>query len=242
MSSDKNVLASLFGAWTSVSKMILDGTRKPEDVLRFVQSIVSLPDFISILDAPRSASVSTEPVGGWAAEYTRFYHEVFSLTVDLTGVEIPAEQPGFGWVVMMVQGLTMNQIWAKCKERFPCQSFLGDDLDRAVPTHDRTTATAYAKRFRNRVEADKENANISANALARQKAQSITLPERGVQGLWYEWKTGGGQLDLLNVTLCAGSRGSVGGVPSASWGGGRFGVYYYFPGHADGSLRSRSAV
>ena len=37
--------------------------------------------------APRSASVSTEPAGGWAAEWTRFYQEVFGLTVDFASVE-----------------------------------------------------------------------------------------------------------------------------------------------------------
>lgn len=242
MSSDKNVRAGLFGAWASVCKMVLDDTRNPEQVLRYIQRIVATEHFISVLDVPPSASVSTEPVGGWAAEYTLFYQEVFSLAVDFTGVEIPVEQPGFGWVVMMAQGLTMNQIWAKCNDRFPCQSFMGDDLDKAVPTHERTTVTAYAKRFRNRVEADKENANLSANTLAQQKAQSITLPERGVQELWYDWKTGGGHLDLLNVTLCAGSRSSDGDVPYASWDDGGFKVDYCHPDGAGDGLRSRSAV
>lgn len=242
MGSDKNVLASLFGAWTSVGKLIMDGARKPEDVLRYIQRIISSPDFISVLDAPRSASISTEPVGGWVAEYTRFYSEVFGLAVDFAGVEIPAEQPGFGWVVMLAQGLTLNQAWTKCKERFPSESYLGDGLDKVVSTNDRTTAVAYAKRFRDRVEADEEYENISANGLKNRKVQSITLLERLILELWYHWKTGGGHLDLENVTLCAGSRFSDGDVPRVRWSGSRLCVDCYSPDNASASLRSRSAV
>lgn len=253
--SNDNVYESLYKVEKFIGKLILDGKRDPRQVLRLLQVVVENPDFISILDAPRNASVSTEPAGGWAAEYTRFYAEVFGLEVNFVGVEIPAEQPGFGWVVMIPQGLTLNQTWAKCQERFPAESYIGSDLDQAVLTSDRTSAKAYAKRLRNRVEADEENKSLSADDLKANghwgiallerlvlKAnghQGITLLERLVLELWYHWKTGD-HLDLVNVTLCAGSRHSAGHVPRVGWYDDQLNVYDGYPGDAEGSIRSRS--
>ena len=66
--------------------------------------------------------------------------------------------------------------------------------------------------------------------------------ERFLLELWYFWKTGGGHLDLLNITLCAGSRGADGKVPHVYWHDDRVKVYSYDPAHADGGLRARAAV
>lgn len=237
-----NVYERLFKLFVKIGMMILDKTRIGEQVADWLQRIVDKPDFVSILDQLPSASVSTEPVGGWAAEWTRFYREVFGLSVDFAGIPLPAEQPGFGWMVYVAEGLTLNQAWAKCRDRFPSSSDYGDDLDRAVPKNDRAFTTAYAKRFRNRVEADEELKNTSANTMAQREINGITLMERMLLELWYHWKTGGGHMDLTTVTLCAGSRYTGGGVPSARWHGGQFRLYCYDPDDAHGYLRARSAV
>lgn len=243
MSNGTSVLERLFRLWAKIAMMVVDGARQAEDVARFLQRIVEKPDFVSILDTPpRAASVSTEPVGGWAAEWTQFYREVFGMEVNLAGVVIPEGQPGFGWVVMIAQNLSLNQAWEVCKRLFPCNSYIGDGLDRAVPTNDRTSGAAYARRFRNRVEADKENKNMSANSLAKQAVQGITLLERIVLELWYFWKTGGGHLDLVNLTLCTGSRDSDGRVPRADWSDSRFRLRWCPPDHAHDDIRARSAV
>lgn len=125
----------------------------------------SSPGKSTVVDSTTSTSLT--PADGWAAEYQRFYREVFSLTVDFTGVEISAEQSGFGWAMYVSKGMTTNQAWAKANERFKCRSYFGDDLDKAVPKNDRTSTVAYTKRFRDCVEADEENKNLSANALAK---------------------------------------------------------------------------
>jgi hypothetical protein len=177
----------------------------------------------------------------WRVEWTRFYQEVFGLNVDLSGVAISEEKPGFGWVVIVANELTLNQVWAKCKEKFPSCSYLGDDLGEVVPVNDRTTGVAYAKRFRDRVEADAELANLSANQLKKKRIQSITLPERLLLELWYLWKTGK-HLDIKNITLCAGSRYSDGVVPCVSWGGDELRVVYCDADSWGGYLRARAAV
>lgn len=177
----------------------------------------------------------------WYREWQKFYQEVFGLAVDLSDVVIPDEKLGFGWVVMVAKGLTLNQAWAKCSEKFSSYSYLGDDLDKAVSMNDRTAGTTYSKRFRDRVESDEELKNLSANQLAKKRVQSITLLERLLLELWYFWKTVQ-HLDIQNVTLCARSRRSGGVVPGVCWSDNRLYVCSYSPGSHDGGLRARAAV
>ncbi|MSU75389.1 MAG: hypothetical protein EXS55_02660 [Candidatus Magasanikbacteria bacterium] len=243
MSNGKmNPFERLLKLLAAILKMVVDKVRDIEQVNRYLQRVVDEEKFVLVIDAPpRAASVSTEPTGGHAAEWTRFYHEVFGLKVDLSKVELSPERPGFGWAVFVAEGLTLNQVWAKCGELFPAESYIGDDFDRAVPKNDRTSKTAYAKRFRNRVEADQEHKNVSANDLTKQDVQSITLLERILLELWYFWKTGGGHLDLINVTLCAGSRCGDGDVPDVGWNDYQFQVCACGPDYSLGGLRARSA-
>ncbi len=241
MSSGDNVFERLFKLWASISKMVLDGTRKASEVAKYLTRIVDEPNFVAILDRPLSASVDTTSAD-WRQEWERFYYEVFGLKVDLSQVEIKDDPGGLGWVVMMAQGLTLNQAYAKCRDRFPCSSVYGDDLDKAVPKNERTAETAYSKRLRNRVEADEENKNLSANTLSKQNMEGNTLLERLLLELWYHWRTGGGHLDLLNWTLCSGSRNRDGSVPYVGWCECRFQVRGCHPGYAFGSIRTRSAV
>lgn len=232
-----NAIERLWKLQTAVNKMVADGVRDPEGVCNYLQKIVDNPDFASLLAESRT------PVQfDWRAEWQKFYQEVFGIAVDLSAVAIPDEKLGFGWVVMVADGLVLNQVWAKCKEKFPSYFYLGDDLDKAVPVNDRTTETAYAKRFRDRVEADEELKDFSADQLKKRHVQSITLLERLLLELWYFWKTGGQHLDIQNITLCAGSRSSSGGVPRVCWGRDRLGVGCYGPDGRHGDLRARAAV
>ncbi len=216
-----------------VGKLVMDKKRDAGKVADVLQVILDNPEFAKAL--PPSNLI---PADGWAAEWRRFYNEVFSLEVDLADVEISPEQPGFGWVVMVAQNLTLNQVWIKCKERFRTYSYVGDDLD---ATQDRTSSGAYAKRFRNRVQADEENRNFSANTLAEQEASSITLLERLLLELWYHWRTGE-HLDDENVTLCAGSRDSGGYVPAVYCYFSKLYVSYSRPDSAYDEFRNRTAV
>ena len=238
---EKSVLEKCLALLVKIGMMVVDGVRDPAQVLRWLQVIVSREDFVSVLDTPPSAQINTTPAD-WRQEWQKFYQEVFGLTTDLSDVELKDDPGGFGWAVFVAQGLTLNQAYAKCRDRFPCSSVYGDGLDKAVPQNDRTSVTSYTKRFRNRVEADEENKNLSANDLAKQKIQGNTLLERLLLGLWYHWRTGGGQLDLLNWALCCGSRYRDGGAPCVGWGEGQFQVCRCLPGGASVDVRARSAV
>lgn len=174
-------------------------------------------------------------------EWQEFYKKVFDLDVDLSAVAIPAQQPGFDRLVVVAHGVSMNQAMIACKDRFKTWQYT-NDLDASVTKNDRTAATGpYAVWVRDRVEADEETQNLSADQLAEQKLPGMTLLERIILELHYFDRTGS-HLDVQNLTLCAGSRYSDGYVPRCYWYSGGFGVYWYVVSHRDPSLRSRVVV
>ena len=115
------------------------------------------------------------------------------------------------------------------------------ELDRVVS--DREPVKDYAIWLRDRVEADEELANKSADDLKKKRINCITLPERLLLGLFLYWKDKQ-HLDHNNRTLCAGSRGSGGYVPNVFWLAldGRVFVDWLCAGYRFSILRSRQAV
>lgn len=156
---------------------------------------------------------------------------------------LPPQSPDIWWVPM-VQGVTSNKIVAGHKKLGVKFYLYADDLDAAVPTHDRDpNRGSYVVGFRRTVEADEENKNLSANQLKKQNHKGITLPERLLLGVGFYVATSQ-HLDVENITLCAGSRSQAGGVPFVDCSPGHRSVYVsrYFPFYSCAYLRSRSAV
>lgn len=92
------------------------------------------------------------------------------------------------------------------------------------------------------MEADEEWKNHSANDLVAKNVNGETLTERFAHELVYFEETGGKHLDIVNWTLCAGSRDPGGCVPDVGWCNGKLHVNWCYPTHADGYLRVREAV
>lgn len=157
-------------------------------------------------------------VAAFLADWTKFYQEVWNVDFDFSSVLLPPVTPGFGWGVAVTQGMTVQKAYEKCIERFGAYKYDDRSLDVAVPTNVRDAINgSYIIWLRDRVEADEELKNKSAKQLEDNGIDSNTLTERLLLELWYHWKTGG-HLDIKNVTLCAGSRYSVGYVPYVYWG------------------------
>lgn len=175
-------------------------------------------------------------------EWQEFYQDVFGWTKDFSNLQIPPERNGFGWLIIVAEGLTLNQVFNKCVKRMKTWKCVSD-LDETVPKNDREAKTDYAVWVRDRVEADEELKNLSANQLAEKGILGITLLERLVLELFYFWKSRGKHLDLKNVTLCNGSRCSGGDVPGVYWySGDELGVHWYNPDVRSGFLRTRAVV
>jgi len=172
------------------------------------------------------------------AEWVRFYKEVFGIEADFTDLQIPEKREGFNWMLVMLKGLTSNKLFDKCKERFGAWRYT-EDLDTVQSV--RKTDHNYAIWLRDRVEADEENKNKSANVCNKEGINGITLEERLLLELWYHWKFNK-HLDISNWTLCSGSRDPSGFVPSVSWHDDRLSVSDCAPGYSLGYLRARAAV
>ncbi|HXF44163.1 MAG TPA: hypothetical protein VNK70_01730 [Candidatus Paceibacterota bacterium] len=175
------------------------------------------------------------------AEWERFYQKYFGMEVDLSVVRIPDDPGGFERVLLIAADLTPNMVFEVCKSKFPSRKYV-EDLDRDVPQNERDPKDgAYAIRVRDRVKADEEFANRSAESIAQEGLKTETLLERMIHELKFFDETGR-HLDIRNWTLCSGSRCSDGRVPLVSWAGGGFGVYWYSPRVAGGGWRPHLVV
>ncbi len=181
-------------------------------------------------------AILADPVKAWE----KFYLDVFGMVVDFSQVKIPAQKEGFTRLIFIAKGLTLNGTYDACEKRFKCSRYRSD-LDAMVTENDRKPTEHYAIRVRETVEADEGLQNLSANDLKTQKKVTMTLLERMLYELKYFLETGK-HLDVKNVTLCAGSRNSDGGVPVAIWNDGRFSLGWFRADHCDPSLRAREAV
>lgn len=176
----------------------------------------------------------TDPLKQWEA----LYQEEFGETHDFSGVKIPEKKEGFNRLIVIAKGMTLNRVYDACAKKFPCWRYT-DNLDKAVPTNDRTPTEHYAIWVRDQQEADEELKNLSADDLAEQKITGVTLLERMLLELKYFRETGK-HLDIKNVTLCSGSRDADGDVPYANWHGGWFKVRWDCRGCRSPRLRSRA--
>ena len=174
------------------------------------------------------------------ADWEAFYRNL-GIDCGLSDVIIPDDPGGFNQVIVMAKGITPQSAYDLCAKNFPCWKCTDDDLDKIV-TSDRTAKDgSYAIRVRNRVEADEELKNLSANHLKQQNIPGITLEEREIFELKF-FKETNRHLDIKNWTLCAGSRCSFGPVPGVNWFSAQFMVHWRPPGFARAGLRSRYAV
>lgn len=175
-------------------------------------------------------------------DWQNFYYGL-SIGCDLSEVKIPDDPGGFERVIIMAPGITPQTAFDVCSKNFNCWKWTDKNLDEIV-TSDRTTKNGpYAIRIRNRVEADKELKNLSADQLKEQKISGVTLEERLIYELKH-FKETGEHLDIQNWTLCSGSRYSDGSVPSVRWSPfyGKMFVPWDSAGHARGALRTRQVV
>jgi len=175
------------------------------------------------------------------AEWQDFYLEIFGFETDFSGLVVPTKRKGFDRLVVVAQGMSPQRIYDKCVELFPCYKWTEDNLDEIVQSDRTAKDGAYAVWFRDRVEADKELRNRSADDLKRKGIPGITLEERLLMELKY-FKETGNHLEIKNITLCSGSHFRDGDVPRVEWIVGELRVHWDSSTYAHGRLRSRQAV
>src|SRR3989344_1015537 len=172
------------------------------------------------------------------ADWSMFYLDTFGITKDFSGLIIPKKKKGFDRLIIVAEGMTPNVLFDKTKE-FTTAWKYRDNLDEIVSG--RKADHDYAVWVRERVEADEELKNLSANDLKEKNILGITLEERLLYGLKF-FKETRGHLDIKNWTLCSGSRNPGGGVPFVDLFSDEVYVYWYGSDDADDRLRSRAVV
>ena len=195
----------------------------------------------------RAKDISLENIGE-LGRWAKVYEKLFGKVPNFSGLAIPAKPENLGPMRLIVvakeivdwtgnrplQG-TQNAL----KKHFKCYQYT-DDLDESVLVNARDPRKGtYALWVKDIREADEENANKSANDLARDNHLGITILERQLLEMDY-FEEHGEHMDLNNVTLCSGSRFRDGRVVGADWGDVGFSVRWYYPSDRDSYLRSRS--
>jgi hypothetical protein len=174
-------------------------------------------------------------------EWRTLYREL--LNIELGEVIVPARRPGFDRLIVVAKGVKMQQVYDACAKLFKCWKYTDKNLDEVITVNDRTSEQSYAIWVRNEVEADKQFKNNSGNDLKATNHIGMTFLERLLFELKFFRETGK-HLDIQNITLCSGSRGSGGGVPGVYWRSfdSTMRVDWYNPDDRYDNLRSREVV
>ena len=225
-----NFFERLFKLWAMVCELVMDDKRNAEELCLLLQAFMEGKRLVE-------AKPTEELLAGW----TKFYRDVFGLELDFSGVKIPERKPGFDHLIVVAQGMTPQRLFDKCVELFPSLKYPDKNLDEIIISDRTAKDGAYAIWVRDRVEADDENKNLSADQLKERGGCEETLEERLLHELKFFNETGQ-HLDIVNWTLCAGSRYSDGSVPYVNWYDDGLGVSWYDSSGRHGDLRSRSVV
>lgn len=180
--------------------------------------------------------------------FTSFYQEYFSWTVDFSTVLVPPKPEGNFRLLFVAKGLKMNQIAGVYAETIKKHNQKWgfwkwkDDLDSNVSKNIRTAEECYAVWVFDGEEAS-EFAGKSTNQTDPDfsLAKGCTLLERLLHGLVF-FVQNKKHLDVKGVTICSGSRDSVGRVPIVHWdpGNQKVLVFWFNLGHSNdhGGFRS----
>lgn len=232
----------------SIWPMMRSGTRDPNTVAEVLQHIKDpnhpLPQEFVPKPQPASQKMGDIVPIFTLEDLARYYRDFYGRTdieAEFAKMRWPQERLGFGWLVPVPKGIIASTVLGvlKSKQHMKIYNNYGDvDAGR----HDRSSAKrGYAVRFRNRVEADEEWKGKSANDLKQLKVVGTVLTERLLLGSIFVAMTGN-HLDIVNWTLCAGSRNPDGSVPIVTWFPGKLLVGWCHPASAYGNLRVREAV
>lgn len=142
------------------------------------------------------------------------------------------------WKITDDGKLKTSEIITKLRKRLDVYVY-DEEIDKEFPPPKKPT-TRY---FKPNIEADPELANLSANDLEEKGIEGITLREYLLLELDYFNRTGK-HLDKQVITLCSGSRYSVGLVPGVGWNvvSRRLYIGWYGADYRSGALRARAVV
>lgn len=178
----------------------------------------------------------------WHSAWPRFWR-AFGFNYDHEALVLPDYRPGFGWSIVTPDlanwptGKLLHEVGGRMFKTW--QYYDDEKLDKVVSPQEPTTT--HVVLVRDQVEADEGHKNKSANDIKQTNIPVITLRQRIVLEARYFFETNQ-HLDLVNLTLCAGSLYADGFVPGAYRLGGKFFVGRVFSDGAIDFWRVREVV
>lgn len=175
-------------------------------------------------------------------DWQNFWRKITGKDYDFSNIRIPAKPEG-KWRLLIIVDILLETLYAQCQKRFQCWRWTNNNLDEVVVHNERSAKTgSYAIWVKDEVEADENLRNLSANDIKSENLTTETLAERLIHELKFFDETGN-HLDIINWTLCAGSRDSEGG-PHVHWYPfcDEMRIFWCLPDRRDGYLRARQAV
>ena len=82
----------------------------------------------------------------------------------------------------MAEGITIQQLYDKCNELFPCIKWTNKILDQIIASERTSKNGSYAILIRDEIEADDNLKNICAEGLEKENILGITIEEMLKQG------------------------------------------------------------
>lgn len=226
---------------TELRRRFLEGALDPHNVVARMQALIE--------------GDGTDLVGRQLQQWEDLYRWTFGFKSDFSGLPIPAQVPGFDYLIVVAAELgqpwrlgageprvqPQNWIYQASEIKFKCWRY-ATDLDTAIPTHDRHPQNgAYAVWVRASQESDQENRNRSARYFWDNKLVTQGSIEGMLHGYKY-WSETGKHRDVKGWTLYPASRYSGGLVPCSYWNGNGFSVSCTGPGNSNSDGGARSAV
>ncbi|PIT88610.1 MAG: hypothetical protein COU29_02445 [Candidatus Magasanikbacteria bacterium CG10_big_fil_rev_8_21_14_0_10_36_32] len=237
-------LASACGIMANVQKALLTPWPGQNNVIPNIE----IPPAINSANKPNSqTNLPFVPIG-LINIWSRFYKEVFGLTVNMSKVKFPVRVEHFGWTVVVAEELgdkTLNTVIEVCKKMFLVRTYIrNDNLQSVVTFNDRDPQVigSYAVYPRANLMADIENLNLSANEIKLRSIITMTLLERLIVEVFIFWSRNK-HLDEKTFTLCCGSRDLWDDVPVCGYlSGAVFQITSRVAGNYDTYYRARTVI
>ncbi len=162
-----------------------------------------------------------------AQKWAQFYSEVLSMNVSLadvlppkrpSGVDVPLIHLAFhSGICDRFGGYPIDGLFELSRECFgKGHKFTDESLDEFVSRHAREFGqTSYSLWTPNRIEVQGQGpmSAVGWRCDGSTIRNSMTLPERLFQGLYFWWKSKGKKLDVKRITICDGSWTGDGKIP-----------------------------
>jgi hypothetical protein len=173
--------------------------------------------------------------------WAKVYKEYFGLKVSFSKLSLQdGYDPMKHWAIIVPKIMSLPYIMREMEKHFKISRTISDSQIN-VMKNDRTPYKDYCVLVNKNVEADQDLINLTDRQLSEWvDFQGITLLERLLLEMLYYHVSRGKHLDSKSRTLCSGSHGSLGGVPSVGWLAGEKALTIDLEGPDDTSPRLRA--